>query len=209
LQAAINAARADLPASLRQNPSYYKVNPINAPIAILAMTSDTLTRGQIYDAALRVMQQGCRRSRESAGSISAAARCRRCGSSSTRWRSSNTASGSKTSAPHSPPPMSPKGAIEDGDCRRQIYTNDKANHAEDYRPLVIADRDGAPVRLSDVAAVEDSVENLHAIGLANGKPAVVARFAASREPISLPRWSASRPSCRSSQPRPREPSMSS
>src|ERR1700751_5859564 len=58
VQAATNAARADLPTSLRQNPSYHKVNPANAPIAILAMTSDTLARGQIYDAASRVMQQG-------------------------------------------------------------------------------------------------------------------------------------------------------
>ena len=57
VQAAINAARADLPTSLRQNPSYYKVNPAAAPVAILAMTSETLTRGQIYDAASRVMQQ--------------------------------------------------------------------------------------------------------------------------------------------------------
>ncbi|MBV8335392.1 MAG: efflux RND transporter permease subunit, partial [Alphaproteobacteria bacterium] len=68
---------------------------------------------------------------------------------------------------------SPKGAIEDGGRRLQIYTNDKSNHAEDYRPLVIAYRDGAPVRLTDVAEVEDSVENVQTIGLANGKPAVV------------------------------------
>ena len=88
-------------------------------------------------------------------------------------RSSNTASVSKTFAPHLPRLTRPKGAIEDGDRRLQIYTNDKANHAEDYRPLVIAYRDGAAVRLSDVAEVEDSVENVRAIGLANGKPAVV------------------------------------
>jgi multidrug efflux pump len=68
---------------------------------------------------------------------------------------------------------SPKGAIEDRGRRLQIYTNDRANHAEDYRPLVIAYRNGAAVRLSDVAEVEDSVENIRAIGFANGKPAVV------------------------------------
>ena len=68
---------------------------------------------------------------------------------------------------------SPKGAIEDGDRRFQIYTNDQANHAADYRPLVIAYRNGAPVRLSDVAEVEESVENLRNLGLANGKPAVL------------------------------------
>ena len=68
---------------------------------------------------------------------------------------------------------SPKGMIEDGDRRFQIYTNDQANHAEDYRPLVIAYRDGAPVRLTDVAEVSDSVENVRNQGLANGKPAVL------------------------------------
>src|SRR5260370_17200967 len=63
--------------------------------------------------------------------------------------------------------------IEEGDQRFQIYTNDQANRAADYRPLVIAYRDGAPVRLTDVAEVRDSVENLRNQGLANGKPAVL------------------------------------
>ena len=68
---------------------------------------------------------------------------------------------------------SPKGTIEEGDQRFQIYTNDQANHAADYRPLVIAYRNGSPVRLTDVAEVNDSVENLRNQGLANGKPAVL------------------------------------
>jgi multidrug efflux pump len=175
VQAAINAARADLPTSLRQNPSYHKVNPTNAPIAILAMTSETLTRGQIYDAASRVLQQGLSQI-EGVGQVEV-------------WGSSLVAVRVELNpltlfkygigledvraAIASANAHSPKGAIEDGGRRLQIYTNDKANHAEDYRPLVIAYRNGAPVRLSDVAVVEDSVENLRAIGLANGKPAVV------------------------------------
>jgi len=175
VQAAINAARADLPTSLRQNPSYYKVNPAPAPVAILAMTSDTLRRGQIYDAASRIIQQ-------SLSQIEGIGQVQIGGSSLPAVRvelnplalfkygiglEDVRAALASTNA------HSPKGAIEDGDRRLQIYTNDKANHAEDYRPLVIAYRDGAAVRLSDVAEVEDSVENVRAIGLANGKPAVI------------------------------------
>jgi multidrug efflux pump len=175
VQAAINAARADLPTSLRQNPSFYKVNPTNAPVAILAMTSETLTRGQIYDAASRVMQQGLSQI-EGVGQVQIG------GSSLPAVRAElNPLALFKygigledvRAALASANAHSPKGAIEDGDRRLQIYTNDKASHAEDYRPLVIAYRDGAPVRLTDVAEVEDSVENVRNIGLANGRPAVV------------------------------------
>jgi len=175
VQAAINAARADLPTSLRQNPSYHKVNPAAAPVAILAMTSEILTRGQIYDAASRVVQQALSQI-EGVGEVQIG------GSSLPAVRVElNPLALFKygigledvRAALASANAHSPKGAIEDGDRRLQIYTNDKANHAEDYRPLVIAYRDGAAVRLSDVAEVEDSVENVRAIGLANGKPAVV------------------------------------
>jgi multidrug efflux pump len=175
VQAAINAARADLPTSLRQNPSYYKVNPAAAPVALLAMTSETLTRGQIYDAASGVIQQALSQI-EGIGQVQLG------GSSLPAVRVElNPLALFKygigledvRAALASANAHSPKGAIEDGDRRLQIYTNDKANHAEDYRGLVIAYRDGAAVRLSDVAEVEDSVENLYALGLANGKPAVI------------------------------------
>jgi len=164
-----------LPTSLRQNPSYYKVNPTTAPVAILAMTSDTMTRGQIYDAASRIVQQALSQI-EGVGQVQIG------GSSLPAVRVElNPLALFKygigledvRAALASANAHSPKGAIEDGDRRLQIYTNDKANHAEDYRPLVIAYRDGAAVRLSDVAEVEDSVENVRNIGLANGKPAVV------------------------------------
>jgi len=175
VQAAINAARADLPTSLRQNPSYNKVNPANAPVAILAMTSDTLTRGQIYDAASRVMQQALSQI-EGVGQVEIG------GSSLPAVRVElNPLALFKygigledvRAALASANAHSPKGAIEEGERRLQIYTNDKASYAEDYRPLVIAYRDGAAVRLGDVAEVKNSVENVHNIGLANGKPAVV------------------------------------
>ena len=175
VQAAINGARADLPTSLRQNPSYHKVNPAAAPVAILAMTSDTLTRGQIYDVASRVVQQAL-------SQIQGVGQVQIGGSSLPAVRVElNPLALFKygigledvRAALASANAHSPKGAIEDGGRRLQIYTNDKANHAEDYRPLVIAYRDGAAVRLSDVAEVEDSVENLLNIGLANGKPAAV------------------------------------
>jgi multidrug efflux pump len=175
VEAAINAARADLPPSLRQNPTYHKVNPAGAPIMILALTSDTLTRGQIYDAAATVMQQAL-------SQISGIGQVTIGGSSLPAVRVDlnplalfNYGIGLEDvrAALSAANAHSPKGVIEDGNRRFQIYTNDQARHARDYRRLVIAYRDGAAVRLSDVAKVTNSVENLRAMGLANGKPAVI------------------------------------
>jgi len=175
VQAAINAARADLPTSLRQNPTYRKVNPADSPIAILAMTSATLTRGQIYDAASTVVQQALSQI-DGIGQVGIS------GSSLPAVRVElNPLALFKygigledvRAALASANAHSPKGAVEDGDYRFQIYTNDQANHAADYRPLVLAYRNGAPVRLTDVGEVRDSVENLRNQGLANGKPAVL------------------------------------
>jgi multidrug efflux pump len=175
VQAAINAARADLPASLRQNPTYRKVNPTASPIAILALTSDTLTRGQIYDAASTIMQQALSRI-EGVGQVAIS------GSSLPAVRVELNPSAlfkyqigfeDVRAALASANAHSPKGAVEDGENRYQIYANDQANHAADYRPLVIAYRKGSPVRLTDVAEVRDSVENLRNLGISNGKPAVL------------------------------------
>jgi multidrug efflux pump len=175
VQAAINAARADLPTSLRQNPTYRKVNPADAPVAILAMSSETLTRGQIYDAASTVMQQGL-------SQISGIGQVAISGASLPAVRVElNPLALFKygigledvRAALASANAHSPKGAVEDGDHRFQIYTNDQANRAADYRPLVIAYRDGAAVRLTDVGEVRDSVENVRNQGLSNGRPAVL------------------------------------
>ena len=176
VEAAINAARADLPTSLRQNPTYRKVNPADAPIAILAMTSDTLTRGQIYDAASTVMQQALSQiERHRPGSDQRQLAAGGAGRAQPAGACSNTGSASKTCARRwpRPTPTAPRARSRDGDRRYQIYTNDQASHAADYRPLVVAYRNGAAVHLTDVAEVDDSVENLRNQGLANGKPAVL------------------------------------
>jgi multidrug efflux pump len=175
VQAAINAARADLPTSLRSNPTYRKVNPADAPVAILSMTSDTLTRGQIYDAASNVMQQALSQldgigQVVVSGSSLPAVRVEINPHALFKYRIGLE---DVRAALASANAHSPKGAIEDGERRYQIYTNDQASKAEDYRPLIIGYRAGAPVHLTDVAEIVDSVENLRNQGLANGKPAVL------------------------------------
>jgi len=175
VQAAINAARADLPANLRSNPTYRKANPADAPILILALTSRTLTRGQLYDAATTVLQQRLSQlpgigEVEVGGSSLPAVRVELNPRALFKYSIGLEDVRAALSAANA---HSPKGAIEQGDRRYQIYTNDQARSADQYRSLVIAYRNGAPVRLSDVATVDDSVENLRNAGLANGKPSVL------------------------------------
>src|SRR5277367_5629440 len=175
VQAAINAARADLPASLRTNPTYRKVNPADAPIAILALTSDTLTRGDLYDAASTVLAQKLSQV-EGIGEVVVG------GSSLPAVRAELIPQAlykygigleDVRAALASANAHSPKGGIDVGDQRYQIYANDQANKSDDYKSLIVAYRNGAPIRLSDVGEVTDSVENLRNAGLANGKPAVL------------------------------------
>jgi multidrug efflux pump len=178
VEAAINAARADLPTSLRSNPTYRKVNPADTPILILALTSQTSSPGQIYDEASNVLVQRISQLEGvgqvmMGGSSLPAVRIElnphalfKYGIGLEDVRAAIAAANAN----------SPKGMVEDQDKRFQIYTNDQAVHARDYEPLVIAYRNGAAVRLSDVAEVQDSVEDLRMGGLANGKRAVVLRI---------------------------------
>src|SRR6266571_2794238 len=175
VQAAINAARADLPSSLRSNPTYRKVNPADAPILILALTSDTLSRGDLYDSASTVLAQKLSQV-DGIGEVTVG------GSSLPAVRVEiNPRSLAKygigledvRAALAAANAHSPKGAIDVGNNRYQIYSNDQATAAAQYRSLVIAYRNEAAVRLSDVAEVVDSVENLRNAGLANGKPSVL------------------------------------
>jgi multidrug efflux pump len=175
VEAAINAARVDLPASLRTNPTYRKVNPADAPIAILALTSDTLTQGQLYDAGSTVLTPALSQI-DGIGQVTLG------GSSLPAVRVElNPLALFKygigledvRAALSSANAHSPKGAIEQGDKHYQIYTNDQVSQASDYLPLIIAYRNGNAVRLPDIAEVKDSVENLRNQGLANGKPAVL------------------------------------
>ena len=175
VQAAINAAQADLPTNLLSQPTYKKVNPADAPVMILSLTSKTLTRGQIYDAASNVlMQQLSQISGVGQVIIGGAAQPAvrvelepmqlshyGIGLEDIRSALSNTNANA------------PKGDIDIGAHRWQIYTNDQANHAADYQNLVIAYRNGDPLLLKNVADVEDSVQDIRNIGLADGKHAVV------------------------------------
>jgi multidrug efflux pump len=175
VQAAINAARADLPTNLAQNPRYSKVDPKGPPIAVLTMTSDTLTQGQIYDAASMIMRQalsqidGVGQVAISGGSLPAV----RVELNPLALFEYGIGLEDVRAALASANANSPKGTIADGDRVYQIDANDQAKHAADYRPLIIAYRNGAPVRLTDVAEVIDSTENLRSLGLSNGKPAVL------------------------------------
>jgi len=175
VEAAINAARADLPTALRSNPTYHKVNPADAPIMILALTSETLTAGQLYDAADTILSQ--KLSQVSGigqvtigGSSLPAVRVELNPSALFKYgigledvRAALAAANANT----------PKGSMDVGGQRFQIYTNDQASKAAEYRNLVIAYRNGAPVRLSDVAEILDSVENVRNLGLSDGNPAVL------------------------------------
>jgi multidrug efflux pump len=175
VEAAINASRADLPASLKSNPTYRKVNPADAPIMVLALTSPTMTPGQIYDAGSTVLAQKLSQVHgvgqvTVGGSSLPAVRVElnpralfKYGIGSEDIRAALAAANAN----------SPKGALEEQGKHFQIYTNDQAQHAADYRNLVVAWNNGAPVRLSDVAEVKDSVEDLRNQGLFNGKPAVL------------------------------------
>ncbi len=175
VQAAINAARADLPPNLRSNPSYHKVNPAEAPILILSLTSGTLTPGQIYDAATNVFSQSLSQLPGIGqviigGSALPAVRVELNPTALNRY---GIGLEDVRAALASANADSPKGSIDSETRHLQLYTNDQANHADDYKLLVIAYRNGAPVRLSDVADVLDSVENLRTLGLSQGKPAVL------------------------------------
>jgi multidrug efflux pump len=178
VQAAIAAAHADLPTSLTRNPSYRKINNSLFPAMAIAMTSDVLTQGQIYDAADAVISQRLSQL-QGVGGVNVN------GSALPAVRVEiNPLSLSKygiglqdvRAAISNANANAPKGAIESDRLHYQIYTNDNARDAEPYRNLIIANRNGATVRLADVATVldmqEGATENIRTYGLYNGKPAV-------------------------------------
>jgi multidrug efflux pump len=175
VQAAINAARADLPTTLRQNPTYNKVNPAQAPIMILALTSKTKTPGQIYDSASIIVQQQL-------SQVNGVGQVQVQGSSlpavrvelNPTWLSHyGLGPEDVRSALASANANRPKGLIESDQFRWQIYTNDQGQVAADYKGLIVGYRNGTPVRLQDVASVEDGVESVQNLGLFNGQPAVM------------------------------------
>ncbi|RZJ08175.1 MAG: nodulation protein [Rubrivivax sp.] len=178
VQAAINASRADLPATLRSNPTYRKANPSDAPVMILALTSDTRSAGQVYDAVSNVVQQKLAQAKgvgdvELGGGSLPAVRVELLPYALNRY---GLSAEDVRAALQSSAANRPKGAIEGNGRRLQIYSASAAGtgrKAADYRDLVVAWRDGAAIRLTDVADVIDSVEDTRTLGLFNGQPAVV------------------------------------
>jgi len=175
VQAAINAARGQLPANLPNNPTYRKVNPADAPIMILALSADTVEISRLYDVAATVLQQKLSQVEgvgqvQVGGSSLPAVRVdvnppvlNKYGIGLDQVRSVlSTANANR-----------PKGQLADGSTAWEISATDQLLKAAQYRPLIVSYRQGRAIRLSDVADVQDSVENLRNAGLANGKPAVL------------------------------------
>jgi multidrug efflux pump len=178
VQAAINAARSDLPSTLRSNPTYRKANPSAAPVIILALTSPTRTPGQIYDAVSNIVQQKVAQVRgvgdvELGGGSQPAVRVEMIPFALNRY---GIAMEDVRAALQAGTANRPKGDITAEGRRLQIYTQAGAGPmrtAADYRGLVVAWRNDTAVRLSDVAEVSDGVENVNTLGLFNGQPAVI------------------------------------
>ncbi len=175
VQAAINAARANLPPDLPRNPSYRKVNPAEAPILILGLTSDTHDRGKLYDAASTIIQQrllqvqGIGQVIVGGSSLPAV----RVDLNPTKLHGFGLALADVRRMLASQNANLAKGQLSDERTTTDILANDQLLAAKDYRDLVVSYSNGAAVRLSDVGSVEDSVENVRAAGFVNGTPAVM------------------------------------
>ncbi|MGF6812329.1 multidrug efflux pump [Paraburkholderia sp. Clong3] len=175
VEAAIQAARADLPTTLRSNPSYRQYNPADAPIMVLSLTSDTLTKAQLYDSADSVIQQQLSQV-QGVGQITlggGALPSVRVELQPGKLNSYGIGMEDVRAAISAANADSAKGHIDVGDQRYVVTSNDQITHAAPYRDLVVAYRDGAPVLLRDVAQVRDSNENIRNAGLFNGKSAIL------------------------------------
>jgi len=175
VQAAINAARVDLPATLKSNPTYRKANPSDAPVVILALTSESRSPQQVYDAVSNVVQQkvaqvpGVGDVEIGGGSLPAV----RVDLNTLALNDLGIPAEDVRAAIQASNAMRPKGNLEGHGQRLQIYTAQPGHTAADYRPLVVAWRNGAAVHLSDVATVSDGPEDVRTLGLFNGMPAVI------------------------------------
>ena len=175
VQAAINAARSYLPANLPSNPSYRKVNPSDAPIMILSLTSDSVSKPKMYDAASSILAQklsqvkGVGQVFVGGGALPAVRAelnpltLNKYGISLAKVRGVLAATNVNR----------PKGTLSNDTTSWEIHANDQISKAADYKDLVISYQAGSAVRLADVASVEDSVEDLRVSGFVNGAPAVM------------------------------------
>jgi multidrug efflux pump len=175
VQAAINAARTNLPANLPSNPTYKKVNPADAPILILALTSDIYDRARMYDAASSILQQklsqmkGVGQVVVGGGALPGV----RVELNPTILNGLGIGLEDVRAVLGRANANRPKGEIVAGGRTVALGSTDQLFKADEYKPLIIAYRGGAPVRLSDVAQVDDSLEDIHNAGLAFGRPAII------------------------------------
>ncbi|MGF6642731.1 efflux RND transporter permease subunit [Paraburkholderia sp. GAS82] len=175
VEAAIQAARADLPTTLRSNPTYRQYNPADSPIMVLALTSNTLTKAQLYDSADSVIQQqlsqvsGVGQITLGGGALPSV----RVELQPGKLNSYGIGLEDVRAAISAANADSAKGHLDEGDQRYVVLSNDQITKAAPYRDLVVAYRNGSPVLLRDVAQVRDSNENIRNAGLYNGKSAVL------------------------------------
>jgi multidrug efflux pump len=182
VQAAINAARSQLPANLPGNPNYRKVNPADAPILILALTSDILTLPQMYDAADSILSQKLAQI-EGVGQVFVGGGAKpavRAEVNPTLLNKLGVGLDTVRTALTSANANSPKGELTGPVNSWTVDANDQIFLADQYRRLIVSYNNGAPVRLGDVATVSDSVEDIRNVGLSGGKPAVL--IIVSRQP---------------------------
>ena len=176
VQAAINAARGYLPANLPNNPTYRKVNPADAPIMIIALTSGVYDQGKLYDAASTILQQklsqiqGVGQVVVGGSSLPAV----RVDVNPTQLNATGLGLEDVRNVLSQQNANLAKGQIATNTTTSDLAANDQLLKAAEYRPLIVGYSNGAAIRLSDVANVQDSVENLRSAGLANGKPCALA-----------------------------------
>nr|WP_194710375.1 multidrug efflux RND transporter permease subunit MdtC [Pantoea agglomerans] len=175
VQAAINAAQSLLPTGMPSRPTYRKVNPSDAPIMIMTLTSDTYNPGQLYDYASTQLAQKLSQI-EGVGDVTVG------GSSLPAVRvalnpqalfNQGVSLDAVRTAISNANQRRPQGALDDSQQRWQLRTNDALQTASEYQPLIVHYNNGAAVRLSDVATVEDSVQDVRNAGMSRGKPAVL------------------------------------
>jgi multidrug efflux pump len=175
VQSAISAAASQLPSNLPARPTYRKVNPAEAPILILALTSPTVDTGRMYDVASTILQQKLAQI-EGVGQVfvgGASLPGVRVELNPTTLARYGIGLEDVRAVLAAANVNRPKGQLYGPDRAWEIWTSDQLRYAEEYRPLLVAWRNGAPVRLADVGEVRDSVEDLRSIALANGRPAAL------------------------------------
>jgi multidrug efflux pump len=175
VEAGINAARSYLPANLPANPTYRKVNPADAPIMIIGLTSEVYDRGHLYDAASTIIQQRLSQI-QGVGQVSVGGSSLpavRVDIDPTQLNNFGLALPDVASVLNAQNSHEPQGQFADDKTSADIITNDQIFKAVDYRPLIVGYSNGAAVKLSDIADVKDSTQNIRAAGYLNGKPAVL------------------------------------